>query len=167
MCCFSFLWDENRLSDGDGTASPFSPIKNTYYCFYSDLCPLFVLQSSSSPATLKLLAFLMDWILDSQMFTSRAGNERQGVDRRRPPVAAFGERCVKVAYSPWLHFDSLLFYVIDGTVSLQVLPLLADQLHHAPVSQPELFLNLLRLIDGTLRHIDHNALVNTFYWLLI
>lgn len=33
MCCFLFLWDENRPSDGDGTASPFSPIKNTYSSF--------------------------------------------------------------------------------------------------------------------------------------
>ncbi|XP_011609380.2 coiled-coil domain-containing protein 138 [Takifugu rubripes] len=90
-------------------------------------------KSCSSLAMLKLLAFLMDWILDSQMFTSRAGNERKGVDQRWPPVAAFGERCVKV------------------------LPLLADQLHHTCVSQPELFLNLLRLIDGALRHIDHKA----------
>lgn len=67
--------------------------------------------SSSNPATLKLLAFLTDWILNSQMFTSRARNDRKRVDQCQPPVVVFGERCVQVAYSPWLHFDSLLFCV--------------------------------------------------------
>ncbi|XP_044073639.1 coiled-coil domain-containing protein 138-like [Siniperca chuatsi] len=94
----------------------------------------------SSPTPLKLLALLLDWTLDGQTFSSVAGNEGKGVGQCLPPEVVLNERCLKV------------------------LPLLADQLHHAPLSEPDLLLNLLRLIYWALRHMDstqHVALSTT------
>ncbi|XP_068428795.1 coiled-coil domain-containing protein 138-like [Clinocottus analis] len=88
---------------------------------------------SSSPTRLKLLALLLDWVLDKQTFSSVAGNEGKGVGQCLPPELVLNERCLKV------------------------LPLLADQLHHTPGSEPDLLLNLLRLIHRALRHMDSNT----------
>ncbi|KAF7666776.1 hypothetical protein LDENG_00090890 [Lucifuga dentata] len=84
---------------------------------------------SSGPTTLKLLALLLDWILDGQTI-SAAGNEGKALDQCLPSEALLNERCLKV------------------------LPLLADQLHHTPLSKADLLLNLLRLIHQALRHVD-------------
>ncbi|XP_060945258.1 LOW QUALITY PROTEIN: coiled-coil domain-containing protein 138-like [Limanda limanda] len=88
------------------------------------------IKGSSSPTSLKLLALLLDWVLDRQTFSSVAGN---GVGQCQPPEAALNDRCLKV------------------------LPLLADQLHHTPLSEPDLLLNLLRLIHWALRHMDNST----------
>lgn len=90
-------------------------------------------KGNSSPPPLKLLALLLDWILDGQMFSSEAGNERKAVGQCLPLEIVLNERCLKV------------------------LPLLADQLHHTPVSEPDLLLNLLRLIHWALRHMDSST----------
>ncbi|XP_008282407.1 coiled-coil domain-containing protein 138 [Stegastes partitus] len=87
-------------------------------------------KGSSSPTPPKLLALLLDWVLDGQMFSSVAGKEPNGVDQRLPREVVLSERCLKV------------------------LPLLADQLHHAPLSEPNLLRNLLRLIHWAVRHLD-------------
>ncbi|XP_068593557.1 coiled-coil domain-containing protein 138-like [Cebidichthys violaceus] len=84
----------------------------------------------SSPSQLKLLALLLDWVLDGQTFSSVAANEGKDVGQRLPPEFLLNERCLKV------------------------LPLLADQLHRTPLSEPDLLLNLLRLIHRALRHMD-------------
>ncbi|XP_035029731.2 coiled-coil domain-containing protein 138-like [Hippoglossus stenolepis] len=91
------------------------------------------IKGSSSPTSLKLLALLLDWVLDRQTFSSVAGNEGKGVGQCLPPEAVLNDRCLKV------------------------LPLLADQLHHTPLSEPDLLLNLLRLIHWVLRHMDNST----------
>nr|XP_046259922.1 coiled-coil domain-containing protein 138-like isoform X2 [Scatophagus argus] len=88
-------------------------------------------QGGCSPAPLKVLALLLDWILDGQTFTSVVEKGRK--DQCVPPEVILNERCLKV------------------------LPLLADQLHHTPVSEPDLLLNLLRLIHWALRHMDSGS----------
>ncbi|XP_034417478.1 coiled-coil domain-containing protein 138-like isoform X2 [Cyclopterus lumpus] len=88
---------------------------------------------SSSPTRLKLLALLLDWVLDGQKFSSVAGNEGKGVGQCLPLEFVLNERCLKV------------------------LPLLADQLHHTPLSEPDLLLNLLRLIHWAFRHMDSST----------
>ncbi|XP_034417481.1 coiled-coil domain-containing protein 138-like isoform X5 [Cyclopterus lumpus] len=90
-------------------------------------------QRSSSPTRLKLLALLLDWVLDGQKFSSVAGNEGKGVGQCLPLEFVLNERCLKV------------------------LPLLADQLHHTPLSEPDLLLNLLRLIHWAFRHMDSST----------
>ncbi|XP_023144174.1 coiled-coil domain-containing protein 138 isoform X1 [Amphiprion ocellaris] len=87
-------------------------------------------KGSSSPVSLKLLDLLLDWVLDGQMFSSVAGNELKGVGQCLPQEVVLSERCLKV------------------------LPLMADQLHHTPLSEPNLLLNVLRLIYWALRHLD-------------
>ncbi|XP_040005391.1 coiled-coil domain-containing protein 138-like isoform X2 [Xiphias gladius] len=90
-------------------------------------------KGSSSPTPLKLLALLLDWVLDGQTFSSVAGNEGKGVGQCLPLEVVLNDRCLKV------------------------LPLLADQLHHTPVSDPDLLLSLLRLIHWALRHMDNST----------
>ncbi|XP_071763375.2 coiled-coil domain-containing protein 138 [Centroberyx gerrardi] len=98
-------------------------------------------KGSSSPAPLKLLALLLDWVLDGQKFSPAAGNKGNDVGQCLPPEVLLNERCLKA------------------------LPLLADQLHQTPSSEPDLLLNLLRLIHWALRHMDsstqHVALSST------
>ncbi|XP_051259912.1 coiled-coil domain-containing protein 138 [Dicentrarchus labrax] len=89
--------------------------------------------NKGSPTSLKLLALLLDWVLDRPTFSSVAGNKGKGVSHCLPPEVLLNERCLKV------------------------LPLLADQLHHNPLSEPELLLNLLRLIHWALRHMDSST----------
>lgn len=60
-------------------------------------------QCSSTPPQPKLLALMMDWVLDVQAFTSVAGNQRKGVGQCLPPEALLGERCLQVACSLQLH----------------------------------------------------------------
>ncbi|TNN79403.1 Coiled-coil domain-containing protein 138 [Liparis tanakae] len=88
---------------------------------------------SSSPNRLKLLALLLDWVLDGESLSSAAGNEGKGVGQCLPPELVLNERCLKV------------------------LPLLADQLHRTPLSEPDLLLNLLRLIHWAFRHMDSST----------
>ncbi|XP_029315230.1 coiled-coil domain-containing protein 138 [Cottoperca gobio] len=87
-------------------------------------------KGSSCPTPLKLLALLLDWVLDGQTFSLVAGKEGKDVGRCLPPEVVLDERCLKV------------------------LPLLAEQLHRTPPSEPDLLLNLLRLIHWALRHTD-------------
>ncbi|KAK5861298.1 hypothetical protein PBY51_022705 [Eleginops maclovinus] len=89
-------------------------------------------KGSSSPTTLKLLALVLDWVLDGQT-SSVAGNAEKGLGQCLPPEVVLNERCLKV------------------------LPLLADQLHHTPSSEPDLLLNLLRLIHWSLRPMDSST----------
>eukprot|EP00064_Thunnus_orientalis_P019902 superscaffoldBa00005198_g20033 len=91
------------------------------------------LQGSSSHTSLKLLAFLLDWVLDGQTLSSTAGNEGKDVGQFLPPEVILNERCLKV------------------------LPLLADQLSQIHLSEPDLLLNLLRLIHWALRQIENSA----------
>ncbi|XP_053295960.1 coiled-coil domain-containing protein 138 isoform X2 [Pleuronectes platessa] len=91
------------------------------------------IKGSSSPTSLKLLALLLDWVLDRQTFSSVAGNEGKGVGQCLPPEAVLNDRCLKV------------------------LPLLADQLHHTSLTEPDLLLNLLRLIHWALRHMNNST----------
>ncbi|XP_076603338.1 coiled-coil domain-containing protein 138 [Chaetodon auriga] len=90
-------------------------------------------KASSSPAPLKLLALLLDWILDGQPFSSASENKWKDGGQCLPPQIVLHERCLKV------------------------LPLLADQLHHTPLSEPDLLLNLLRLIHWALRLMDSST----------
>ncbi|XP_026150305.1 coiled-coil domain-containing protein 138 [Mastacembelus armatus] len=90
-------------------------------------------KGSYSPTSLKLLALLLDWVLDGQTFSSVVGNEVKSVGQCLPVEVVLSERCLKV------------------------LPLLADQLHHTPLSEPEVLLNLLRLIHWALRQMDNNT----------
>ncbi|XP_038576193.1 coiled-coil domain-containing protein 138-like isoform X1 [Micropterus salmoides] len=90
-------------------------------------------KDSSISTPLKLLALLLDWTLDGQKFSSVATNEGNRVGQCLPPEVILNERCLKV------------------------LPLLADQLHHTPLSEPDLLLNLLRLIHWALRHMDSSS----------
>ncbi|XP_069389586.1 coiled-coil domain-containing protein 138 isoform X3 [Paralichthys olivaceus] len=90
------------------------------------------IKGSSSLTSLKLLALLLDWVLDGQTFSSVTGNEGKGVWQCLPPEVVLNDRCLKV------------------------MPLLADQLHHTPLSEPDLLLNLLRLIHWALRHMDNS-----------
>ncbi|KAI9538256.1 hypothetical protein NQZ68_016265 [Dissostichus eleginoides] len=90
-------------------------------------------QGSSSPTSLKLQALLLDWVLDEQTLSSAAGNKEKGLGHCLPPEILLNERCLKV------------------------LPLLADQLHHTPSSEPDLLLNLLRLILWALRQMDSST----------
>ncbi|KAK1903083.1 Coiled-coil domain containing protein 138 [Dissostichus eleginoides] len=89
-------------------------------------------KGSSSPTSLKLQALLLDWVLDEQTLSSAAGNKEKGLGHCLPPEILLNERCLKV------------------------LPLLADQLHHTPSSEPDL-LNLLRLILWALRQMDSST----------
>ncbi|XP_029968369.1 coiled-coil domain-containing protein 138 [Salarias fasciatus] len=90
-------------------------------------------KSNLNPPSPRLLTLLLDWVLDAQMLSSAAGSQMNGVAQCLPPEARLSERCVTV------------------------LPLLADQLHHTPSSEPDLLLNLLRLIYGALRHLDNSS----------
>uniref|UniRef100_A0A3B4UKH4 Coiled-coil domain containing 138 n=1 Tax=Seriola dumerili TaxID=41447 RepID=A0A3B4UKH4_SERDU len=90
-------------------------------------------KGSFSPTPLKLLALLLDWVLDGQTFSSVAGNEGKGVGQCPPPEVVLSERCFKV------------------------LPLLADQLYHTPLSEPDLLLSLLRFIHWALRYMDKST----------
>ncbi|XP_029937356.1 coiled-coil domain-containing protein 138 isoform X2 [Myripristis murdjan] len=86
-----------------------------------------------SPVSPKLLALLLDWILDGQMFSSVAGNKEKDIGQCLPPDILRNERCLKV------------------------LPLLADQLHQTSSSESDLILNLLRLIHWALKQMDSSA----------
>ncbi|XP_047457131.1 coiled-coil domain-containing protein 138-like isoform X2 [Mugil cephalus] len=90
-------------------------------------------EGSSSPTPRKLLLLLLDWVLDGPIFGAAAGNEVKGVRQCLPPEVVLSERCLKV------------------------LPLLADELHRTPLSEPELLLNLLRLTYWALRHLDSST----------
>ncbi|XP_039884269.1 coiled-coil domain-containing protein 138-like isoform X4 [Simochromis diagramma] len=94
-------------------------------------------KGSVTPSPLKLMAFLLEWVLDV------TENKVEGVGRCSEVLLS--ERCLKV------------------------LPLLADQLHHTPLSEPKLLLNLLRLIYSALRHLDnsrqHVAPSATLQWI--
>ncbi|XP_067459378.1 coiled-coil domain-containing protein 138-like isoform X1 [Thunnus thynnus] len=90
-------------------------------------------KGSSSHTPIKLLAFLLDWVLDGQTLSSTAGNEGKDVGQFLPPEVILNERCLKV------------------------LPLLADQLSQIHLSEPDLLLNLLRLIHWALRQIENSA----------
>ncbi|XP_005452008.1 coiled-coil domain-containing protein 138 isoform X3 [Oreochromis niloticus] len=96
-------------------------------------------KGSATPSPLKLMAFLLEWVLDV------TENKVEGVGRCLPSEVLLSERCLKV------------------------LPLLADQLHHTPLSEPKLLLNLLRLIYSALRHLDnsrqHVAPSATLQWI--
>ncbi|KAM9342239.1 coiled-coil domain-containing protein 138 [Pholidichthys leucotaenia] len=87
-------------------------------------------KDNSHPTCLKLLGFILDWV-DEQMFSSIKGSDAKG--QSLPPKVVHNEKCLKV------------------------LPLLVDQLHHTSLSEPELLLNLVRLIYSTLRHLDSRA----------
>ncbi|KAA8588279.1 hypothetical protein FQN60_001473 [Etheostoma spectabile] len=90
-------------------------------------------EGSSSPTPLKLLVLLLDWVLDGPTFSSVAPNKGKGVGQFLPPEIVLNERCLKV------------------------LPLLADQLHQTPLSEPDLLLNLLRFIHWALKHMDSST----------
>ncbi|XP_018557182.1 coiled-coil domain-containing protein 138 isoform X1 [Lates calcarifer] len=90
-------------------------------------------KGSSSTTPLMLLALLLDWVLDGQTFSSAVGNAVKGVGRCLPVEVVLNERCLKV------------------------LPLLADQLHHTSLSEPDLLLSLLRLIHWALRYMDNST----------
>ncbi|KAM3607165.1 uncharacterized protein V6R79_002650 [Siganus canaliculatus] len=81
-------------------------------------------KGSSSSSDLKLLALLIDWILDSSV----TADERKHVSQCLPAEVVLNERCLKV------------------------LPLLADQLH--TLSEPDFLLHLLRFIHWSLKQID-------------
>ncbi|XP_028992341.1 coiled-coil domain-containing protein 138-like isoform X2 [Betta splendens] len=87
-------------------------------------------KGSISPTTLRLLALLLDWLTDAQVFSSEARNEGKAAQQPLAPRVGLNERCLKV------------------------LPLLADQLRHTDSPEPEFILNLLRLIHSALRHLD-------------
>ncbi|XP_026233214.1 coiled-coil domain-containing protein 138 isoform X2 [Anabas testudineus] len=86
-----------------------------------------------SSTTLKLLTLLLDWVLDGQGFLSSARNEVKGAEQRVSPEVGLNERCLKV------------------------LPLLADELHHTAWLEPDLLLNVLRLIHSALTHLDNGT----------
>ncbi|XP_053185124.1 coiled-coil domain-containing protein 138-like [Scomber japonicus] len=88
---------------------------------------------SSSHSPLKLLAFLLDWVLDGQIFSSVTGNEGKDGGQFLPPEVILNERCLKV------------------------LPVLADQLSYIHLLEPGLVLNILRLIHWALRHIENST----------
>ncbi|AWP12936.1 putative coiled-coil domain-containing protein 138 [Scophthalmus maximus] len=90
-------------------------------------------KGSSSPTPTKLLALLLDWVLDGRTFSSVASNDGKGVEQCLPLKIVLNDRC------------------------LQVMPLLADQLHHTPLTEPDLLLSLLRLIHWALKHLDNSA----------
>ncbi|XP_040057755.2 coiled-coil domain-containing protein 138 isoform X2 [Gasterosteus aculeatus] len=88
----------------------------------------------SDPTRPKLLTLLLDWVVDGQTLSPAAGSGGKGVSRcGLPPELVLNERC------------------------LTVLPLLADQLQHAPLSEADLLLNLLRLIHWALRRLDSST----------
>ncbi|GLD72629.1 coiled-coil domain-containing protein 138 isoform X1 [Lates japonicus] len=91
--------------------------------------------NKGSSSTTPLMAILLDWVLDGQTFSSVVGNEVKGVGRCLPVEVVLKERCLKV------------------------LPLVADQLHHTPLSEPHLLLSLLRLIHWALRYMDNSTQV--------
>lgn len=62
-------------------------------------------QGRVSPTTLKLLALLLDWVLDGQVFLTAARTQVKGVDQRVPPEVGLNERCLKVECSLQLDFD--------------------------------------------------------------
>ncbi|KAM4558904.1 coiled-coil domain-containing protein 138 [Odontesthes bonariensis] len=86
-----------------------------------------------NPIQLKLLALLLEWLLDGKMFSSVAENEVKGVGQCLPPEVLLNERCIKV------------------------LPLLADQLQHTRLSDPNLLLSLLRLTYWALGHLVNST----------
>ncbi|KAM6970565.1 coiled-coil domain-containing protein 138 [Aplochiton taeniatus] len=89
-------------------------------------------KGSASPAPLRLLSLLLDWVLDGQTFSPV---EVQGLvsGQGLPPAVLLQERCSKV------------------------LPQLADQLHQSSGSEPSLVLPLLRFTYWTLRQMDSNT----------
>ncbi|KAM4609397.1 coiled-coil domain-containing protein 138 [Polymixia lowei] len=90
-------------------------------------------KGSSGPSPPKLLGLLLDWVLEGQTFSPVAGDKGKVPDQHLPPEVLLNERCFKV------------------------LPLLAEQLHQTPSSEPLLLLNLLRLIYWALRHLDSST----------
>ncbi|KAM3862388.1 LOW QUALITY PROTEIN: coiled-coil domain-containing protein 138 [Diretmus argenteus] len=81
----------------------------------------------------KLLALLLEWVLDGQTLSSVQGDQGKRVDQRLPADVLLKERCYKV------------------------LPLLSDQLHQTSWSEPDLLLNLLRLIHWVLTHMNRST----------
>ncbi|XP_046869762.1 coiled-coil domain-containing protein 138-like isoform X1 [Hypomesus transpacificus] len=80
------------------------------------------------PAPVRLLALLLDWVVDGQSFPPAAGDREAVLDV--PLVVSLHERCSKV------------------------LPLLVEQLQLTSGSDPSLILPLLRLIYQALRQLD-------------
>lgn len=84
--------------------------------------------------SVKLLSLLLDWVLDGQVYlSSTTGTSVKDIGQCLPPEILLNERCLKV------------------------LPLLADQLPHTPLSEPVLICNLLRLIHWALKYLDNST----------
>uniref|UniRef100_A0AAV2K428 Coiled-coil domain-containing protein 138 n=1 Tax=Knipowitschia caucasica TaxID=637954 RepID=A0AAV2K428_KNICA len=81
----------------------------------------------------KLLSLLMDWIVDKQTSSSQTHRGLKDVGHCFPPEISHNDRCLKV------------------------LPLLADQLSHTPLSESVLVRSLLRFIHAVLRQVDNSA----------
>ncbi|XP_020775924.1 coiled-coil domain-containing protein 138 isoform X1 [Boleophthalmus pectinirostris] len=80
----------------------------------------------------KLLSLLLDWVLDEHLNSSMVPSVKD-VGHCLPAEILLNERCLKV------------------------LPLLADQLAHTPLSEPVLVCSLLHLIHRALRHLDNSG----------
>lgn len=68
----------------------------------------FLFQSSSTANPLNLLALLMDWTQDGQMFTSVAGNERKGIAQCLPPDVCLKVTCYNYMNPVLVYFIFLL-----------------------------------------------------------
>ncbi|KAJ0070207.1 hypothetical protein NL108_002535, partial [Boleophthalmus pectinirostris] len=95
---------------------------------YQSSC-LYILQVFPSA---KLLSLLLDWVLDEHLNSSMVPSVKD-VGHCLPAEILLNERCLKV------------------------LPLLADQLAHTPLSEPVLVCSLLHLIHRALRHLDNSG----------
>nr|XP_040057754.1 coiled-coil domain-containing protein 138-like isoform X2 [Gasterosteus aculeatus aculeatus] len=139
------------------------------------------LQRCSDPTRPKLLTLLLDWVVDGQTLSPAAGSGGKGVSRcGLPPELVLNERCLTVTRSPPDFTAVLSIFITTSSSSAchavpirkrssrsqshgsslcvpQVLPLLADQLQHAPLSEADLLLNLLRLIHWALRRLDSST----------
>ncbi|XP_040057753.2 coiled-coil domain-containing protein 138 isoform X1 [Gasterosteus aculeatus] len=135
----------------------------------------------SDPTRPKLLTLLLDWVVDGQTLSPAAGSGGKGVSRcGLPPELVLNERCLTVTRSPPDFTAVLSIFNTTSSSSAchavpirkrssrsqshgsslcvpQVLPLLADQLQHAPLSEADLLLNLLRLIHWALRRLDSST----------
>nr|XP_046219388.1 coiled-coil domain-containing protein 138-like isoform X2 [Oncorhynchus gorbuscha] len=91
-------------------------------------------KGSVSPTPLRLLALLLDWILDRQTFPPVAGDSRTAQGHQHTsPVVSLLDRCTKV------------------------LPLLVEQLHQSSASpDPSGTLSLIKFIYWSLREIDNS-----------
>ncbi|XP_029493949.2 coiled-coil domain-containing protein 138 [Oncorhynchus nerka] len=91
-------------------------------------------KGSVSPTPLRLLALLLDWILDRQTFPPVAGDSRTAQGQQHTsPVVSLLDRCSKV------------------------LPLLVEQLHQSSASpDPSGTLSLIKFIYWSLREIDNS-----------